>query len=126
MFSHISLCCSHSESHCVYLNSISLLAFSYHNHREDMKSLQYLKNCIKESMRLFPPVPIVGRTLDQDTKIDGHLMPKGTPVYCGIHAIHHRPDIWDNPEVSLLWLGNVWHCLLQSLFSSLTEVCKLC
>ncbi len=68
--------------------------------REDLKSLEYVKYCIKESMRLFPPVPIVGRTLDKDTKVDGRLMPKGTPVFCNMHAIHHNPDAWEDPEVS--------------------------
>ncbi len=50
-------------------------------------------------MRLYPPVTFVGRTLDKDTMIDGRLIPKGVSVYCGVYAVHHHPDAWDNPEV---------------------------
>ncbi|GMS94018.1 hypothetical protein PENTCL1PPCAC_16193, partial [Pristionchus entomophagus] len=34
--------------------------------REDMGKLQYLERCIKESMRLYPPVPFVSRQLQED------------------------------------------------------------
>ena len=64
-----------------------------------MKGLVYLKYCIKESMRLFPPVCAIGRVLDQDTTITGYNMPKGTEVECIMYAIHRHPDFWENPEV---------------------------
>ena len=69
---------------------------------EDLKSLVYLKYCIKESMRLFPPVPAIGRTLAQPTEIDGHLMPEGTDIQCLIYAVHRNPTVWENPDVCLL------------------------
>ena len=64
-----------------------------------MKRLVHLKYCIKESLRLFPPVSVVGRVLDQDTNITGYVMPKGTSVTCSIYAIHRHPDFWENPDV---------------------------
>ncbi len=50
-------------------------------------------------MRLYPPVPVVARTLDKDTVIDGRLIPKGVSVACSIYAVQHHPDAWENPEV---------------------------
>ena len=54
-------------------------------------------------MRLFPPVSVVGRVLDQDTDITGYVMPKGTSVTCSIYAIHRHPDFWENPEVGAMF-----------------------
>ena len=68
---------------------------------DDMKQLVYLKYCIKESLRLFPPVSVVGRVLDQDTNITGHIMPKGTSVTLSVYATHRHPDFWENPDVMI-------------------------
>ena len=67
---------------------------------EDLKSLEYLKCCLKESMRVFPPVPEVGRVLDQPTEIGGFKMPKGTTILVDVWTVHHHPDFWENPFVS--------------------------
>ena len=64
-----------------------------------MKSLVHLKYCIKESVRLFPPVSAVGRVLAKSTDIDGHMMPVGTQVVCDIHAVHRNRDLWSDPDV---------------------------
>ena len=64
-----------------------------------MKSLEYLKYCVKESMRLFPPVSSVGRVLAKPTEIAGFKMPAGTSVAVGIYMVHHHPDFWENPYV---------------------------
>lgn len=36
---------------------------------EDLKELKYLERCLKEAMRLFPPVPMVQRVLREDLKM---------------------------------------------------------
>ena len=43
-----------------------------------MGKLKYLLMCIKESSRIFEPVPMTGRTLDKAYEIDGHLIPEGS------------------------------------------------
>lgn len=67
--------------------------------RDDLKSLQHLRYCIKEAIRLFPSVPFTGRVFAQDKEVCGYMMPKGTSVLCSIYAVHHHPDYWENPEV---------------------------
>ena len=45
-----------------------------------MNKLGYVGMCIKESLRLYPPVIVVGREMSQDVTFDGHVMPKGVNV----------------------------------------------
>ena len=48
-----------------------------YTYRDDMNRLEYVSLCIKESLRLFPPVFAIGRELSQDVAFDGRVMPKG-------------------------------------------------
>ena len=42
-----------------------------------MKSLQYTTMCIREAMRLYPPVPYFFKELSEDINVQGCLIPKG-------------------------------------------------
>jgi cytochrome P450 family 4 subfamily B polypeptide 1 len=66
---------------------------------EDVKGFQYLKYCIKESLRIFPPVPVIARNLPEDCEYEGQKFIEGTWCITDINAIHHNPDLWDDPEV---------------------------
>jgi len=46
-------------------------------HRDDLNKLVYTSMCIKESMRLYPPVPNYARQLSQDYTFDGYKLQKG-------------------------------------------------
>ncbi|XP_065920518.1 cytochrome P450 4A4-like isoform X2 [Dysidea avara] len=66
---------------------------------DDLKSLSYTTMCIKEAMRLYPPVPYYFRQLSEDTVIKEHLIPKGTIICIDTLSLHRQPDVWENPEV---------------------------
>lgn len=36
---------------------------------EDLASMKYLENCIKEILRLYPPVPFISRKITEDVKL---------------------------------------------------------
>ena len=61
-------------------------------------ALEYLDATIKETMRLNPIIPAVGRALARSTCIAGHDLPAGTVVGPCIYLTHRRPDVWDHPE----------------------------
>ncbi|XP_069837667.1 cytochrome P450 4B1-like isoform X1 [Dendropsophus ebraccatus] len=66
---------------------------------EDLGKLPYTTMCIKESMRLYPPVPEVARELKEPiTFFDGRSLPKGTSVFISIFCMNRSPSMWDNPE----------------------------
>uniref|UniRef100_UPI00398EFA97 cytochrome P450 4V2-like isoform X1 n=2 Tax=Pristiophorus japonicus TaxID=55135 RepID=UPI00398EFA97 len=65
---------------------------------EDLKNLQFLQCVIKESLRLFPSVPIFGRTLLEECYIAGFTIPKGVNAMIIPYALHRDPRYFPDPE----------------------------
>jgi cytochrome P450 len=57
----------------------------------------YLRATITESLRLRPVLPIAGRRLATELKIDGYDLPAGTDVAPAIWLAHTRPDVYPEP-----------------------------
>uniref|UniRef100_A0A8B9CEW1 Cytochrome P450 family 4 subfamily F member 8 n=1 Tax=Anser brachyrhynchus TaxID=132585 RepID=A0A8B9CEW1_9AVES len=67
---------------------------------EDLSCLPFTTMCIKESLRLHPPVTAVSRRCTEDiTMRDGRVIPKGVICLMSIYGTHHNPDIWPEPQV---------------------------
>ncbi|NWW03858.1 CP4B1 protein, partial [Oreocharis arfaki] len=67
---------------------------------EDLGKMTYSTMCIKESLRLFPPVPTVSRRLSKPVTFpDGRSLPAGCQVGLSIFAIHRNRDVWEDPEL---------------------------
>uniref|UniRef100_A0A8C8UHT7 Uncharacterized protein n=1 Tax=Peromyscus maniculatus bairdii TaxID=230844 RepID=A0A8C8UHT7_PERMB len=59
---------------------------------DDLAQLPFLTMCIKESMRLHPPVTVISRCCAQDISLpDGRAIPKGVTCIISIFGIHHNP-----------------------------------
>ncbi|KAL4239904.1 Cytochrome P450 4V2 [Mactra antiquata] len=65
---------------------------------DDLKEMKYLECCIKEALRIYPSVPVFGRSLTEDATIAGVDFPKGTSVLIAVGGIHLREDIYPEPE----------------------------
>jgi cytochrome P450 len=75
---------------------------------EDLPRLRYTESVVKEAMRIYPPVPSVGREALADCEIGGYHVPKGAqialiqwvtqrdPRWFGEDAEKFRPERWDN------------------------------
>jgi len=65
---------------------------------EHVDQLVLVQQVVKESMRLYPPVPMMSRQAIADAQIDGHLVRAGTSVLMPIYAIHRHAKRWEHPN----------------------------
>jgi cytochrome P450 family 4 len=60
--------------------------------------MKYLEYCIKETLRLYPAVPMYGRNLDEDIDLDGKILPAGSNFNIMIYALNKDPAYFKDPE----------------------------
>lgn len=67
---------------------------------EDLSKIPYTTMCIKECLRLYPPVPGISRqTTKPMTFPDGRTLPKGCNVGTSVYGLHRNAAVWENPDV---------------------------
>src|SRR3954454_25013084 len=68
---------------------------------------EYLDGVIRETLRLRPVIPFVGRKLSEPQTIGGYDLPAGARVAPSIHLMHRRPDVYPDPAAFRpeRWLG---------------------
>ncbi|KAG6452048.1 hypothetical protein O3G_MSEX007459 [Manduca sexta] len=65
----------------------------------DFSHMRYLDAVIKESLRLYPSVPFIGRRIDEDFYIDDLLVKKDTQVSIHIYSLQRREDLYSEPQL---------------------------
>jgi cytochrome P450 len=60
--------------------------------------LPYLDAVVKELLRLRPVIPAVGRVLTAPMTLAGHRLPARTLVVPAVYLVHHRADVYPEPE----------------------------
>ncbi|KAJ6216494.1 hypothetical protein RDWZM_007651 [Blomia tropicalis] len=63
-----------------------------------LREMKLMEACIKESLRLYPSLPFIGRVSRADIELDNFVIPKGTILVLLIHMIHRDPKIYPKPH----------------------------
>lgn len=64
---------------------------------DHLKSMNYLDAVIKESLRLFPPAPMIARRIDEKVSLDHHTINTGTHII-PIHSLHRFKSLYESPD----------------------------
>lgn len=65
---------------------------------EDLPKLDLARRVLNESMRLYPPVWIIGRSPSEDVEIGGFDVPAKSLVFVSQWVTHRHPRFWEDPE----------------------------
>lgn len=68
------------------------------NHFENLAALSYIKQCVEEAMRLYPPAYYIDRVSIEEDQLGEHTIPKDTMILLAVYELHRDVDFWKNPE----------------------------
>lgn len=60
--------------------------------------LTYLRRLIDETMRLYPPLPVMFRLVREDDVVCGRRIPRGSIVLVVPWVVHRHRKLWEHPD----------------------------
>jgi cytochrome P450 len=63
-----------------------------------IERLVLMQRVLKETMRLYPPAPVLTRVTAEEVELDGTTIDKGVLIVMPIYAVHRHRKVWDDPD----------------------------
>lgn len=64
----------------------------------DIEKLSITQRIIKETMRLYPPAPVLTRVAAEDVRLGEFEISKNTLIVIPVYATHRHRSLWDDPD----------------------------
>jgi len=64
---------------------------------DDLASLTYTRQVVAESLRLYPPAWVIGRTVMEDYEIGGYTLEKASELWMSQYVVHRDARWYDQP-----------------------------
>ncbi|CAF1932241.1 unnamed protein product [Brassica oleracea var. botrytis] len=64
----------------------------------NLPNLPYLQAVVKEGLRMYPPVPLFGRRLQEGCKMGGSYVAEKTTLVVNGYAIMRDSNYWEDPD----------------------------
>jgi len=65
----------------------------------DLTALPLIRQVLEESMRLYPPVGLLARTVVAKDELCGRIMQPNDIIFLAVWALHRSRLFWDRPEL---------------------------
>ncbi|MFK7861449.1 MAG: cytochrome P450 [Granulosicoccus sp.] len=65
---------------------------------DQIDELQLLERVFQESMRLYPPIPSIGRSVKTRTQVGDFTLNAGDQIVVAIMPLHRNPHVWPDPH----------------------------
>ena len=65
---------------------------------DDLEKLQFTRQVINESLRLYPPGWVLDRVAIKDDEVGKWKIPAGSTIFLFVYGIHRSEDYWNDPN----------------------------
>ncbi|CAK1594479.1 unnamed protein product [Parnassius mnemosyne] len=96
--------------------------------KQDLSRLEYLEAVLKESMRIYPIVPVTARLLDKNVKLKNYTLTAGHGCFIFMYGIH-RHAMWGDDAEEFKperWLDTATLPLCPSAFAPFSIGRRIC
>jgi cytochrome P450 len=94
----LALLAEHPEIEAEAVHEIEAVTGGGEVEPEHIDQLTYVRQVFNESMRLYPPAPLIFRAVINDFDLGGHAVKAGSVVVVPIYALHRHVKFWNDPE----------------------------